>query len=173
LAAMERAIELSQSGKFLEAEKPLQDALSAIDSGQLPANELGRCLKALTDVNRELGRKNAAALNIALRYRRFAKDKLASDPASLSQMLAQNAGDLAGILIALNRCSEAEGYLRPALDDTKRQSAADPLLKLSLLVKMAEVCHLQDDPLGAKKYGNLVIDLALDTSKKIDARQIS
>jgi CHAT domain-containing protein len=169
---LDRARGLAEGGKFIDAEKPLHDVLAAIDAGQLSANDLGRCLSAIEDVNRALGHKGDDALKVALRYRRFVSEKLAGDPATRDRLLEQNSADLADILLAMDRAADAQKYLTAALAVTEKREGADPFHTLSLLVKTAQLYQSQDDPARAKQYGNRVIDLALATSKRIDKGQI-
>jgi CHAT domain-containing protein/tetratricopeptide (TPR) repeat protein len=169
---LDRALALAESRKFLEAEKPLHDALASIDAGRLPASDLGRCLSAIEEVNRELGRKNDDALKVALRYRKFVSEKLADDPATRNRVLEQNSADLADILLSMDRAADAQKYLAAALAAAEKRTDADPFHTLSLLVKTAQLYQSQDDPVRAKQYGNRVIDLALATSKRIDKGQI-
>src|SRR5580765_5729727 len=169
---LNRALALAESGKFLEAEKPLHDALAAIDTGQVAATDLGRCLSAIEDVNRALGRKSDDALKIALRYRKFVSEKLAGDPATRNRLLEQNSADLADILLSMDRAAEAQKYLAIALAAAEKRTDADPFHTLSLLVKAAQLYQTQDDPVRAKQYGNRAIDLSLATSKRIDKGQI-
>src|SRR6476661_1134953 len=154
---LDRARALAESGKYLEAEKPLADVLAAIDSGQFPAGDLGRCLSAIEDVNRSLGRKGNDALNIALRYRKFVSEKLADDPATRNRLLEQNSADLADILLSMDRAAEAQKYLAIALAAAEKRTDADPFHTLSLLVKAAQLYQTQDDPVRAKQYGNRAI----------------
>src|SRR5262245_18994607 len=113
--ALDRARGLVESGKLLEAEKPLHDVLAAIDAGQLSASDLGRCLSAIEDVNRALGRKGDDALKVALRYRKFISEKLAGDRATRDRLLEQNSADLADILLGMDRAADAQKYLTAAL----------------------------------------------------------
>jgi CHAT domain-containing protein/tetratricopeptide (TPR) repeat protein len=169
---LDRARGLAEAGKFVEAEKPLHDVLTAIDAGQLSAGDLGRCLSAIEDVNRALGRKGDDALKVAMRYRKFVSEKLAGDPATRDRLLEQNTADLVDILLAMDRATDAQKYLTAALAAAEKRTDADPFHTLSLLVKAGQLHQSQDDPVHAKQFGNRVIDLALATSKRIEKGQI-
>ena len=170
-STLELARTLYESGKFVDAEKLLRQVLVAIDAGQIPASQSGRCLGPLASIYRAWGR-NDDALKIALRYRKFIGDLSALDPATRNQLLDQNTADLTDILTALDRPAEAEQYLTATLSDAEKHADANPQRTLSLLVKLARLADSRADHDKARERWQRVVELATATAKKIEQHQL-
>jgi len=168
---LELARTLFESGKFVESEKLLRQVLAAIDAGQMPASQLGRCLGPLANIYRAWGR-NDDALKIALRYRKYIGDLSALDTPTRNQLLDQNAGDLADILTALDRPAEAEQYLQATLTEAEKHTDANPQRTLTVLVKLAQLADAQNDHDKAQPRWQRVVEVGTAAAKKIEQRQL-
>ena len=170
-ATLELARTQFEAGKLVEAEKLLRQVLAAIDAGQMPANQTGRCLGPLTSIYRAWGR-NEDALKIALRYRKFISELSALDPTTRNQLLDQNTSDLTDILAALDRPTEAEQYLQTSLTEAEKHSDVNPQRTLTLLVRLAQLADQRSNQQASRERWQKVIDLSTATAKKIEARQM-
>jgi tetratricopeptide (TPR) repeat protein len=162
---VERARSLYQSGQFVEAEKLLGEAITAIDAGKLPKNNLGRCLAPLADIYRSWGRYEDA-LQAALRYRQFVNAQPSLDRKLRDQSLRENAIVLAEVLMALGRHEEAEQYVVAAL--ALPLDPANSSLTISLQSKLAKIAASQNKPELAADRWEQVTKFAADAVAKME-----
>ncbi len=167
---IDRARALQKSGQLVAAEKLLRDVLAGIDSGKLPANQLGRCLNSLTDIYRVWGRHDDA-LPVALRYQKFIAGQTALDAKSRDQALEENAVELADIYAGLRRYTEAEKMLGEALD-RQPKAGGNPARALTLEVKLARLAAAQDHDADARQRWQTVVEHGAAKWKLIEAGQM-
>jgi CHAT domain-containing protein/tetratricopeptide (TPR) repeat protein len=162
-----RAIALVENNKLDEAEQQLLVVLAAIDAKKLQQGEM-QCLKALADIYRARGRTDGQARAISLRYRTLIDKQFANDRTRRNDYMDQSSGDLADILLAMDRAAEAEKYLQESLDRALKTVDADPQRAVGLLARLARLDDAQDDVGKSRQEWNRVVDLGLVISKKPD-----
>ncbi len=141
-ATLLRASALFNAGRLVEAEVIFKAAVASMDSGAMPAGDLGRCVGPLVSIYRTWGRQEDA-LRMAERQREFL-EKAAMNVTIRDQLLDENAIQRVDILAALERYDQAETLLKRLLDADQKQPG-EIVRGLNLLVKSARLAELKGD----------------------------
>ncbi|HEY2880817.1 MAG TPA: tetratricopeptide repeat protein, partial [Pirellulales bacterium] len=171
VGSLDRARAMFESGKYVEAEKLLAQVLAAIDAGQLPQTEMGRCVSPLADIYRAWGHYDDA-LKMALRYRQFIGSLKGLDPAEHDRQLVQNTCNLADIYTALGQPADAEKYLKDDLGAMENRGDTNPLPTLKLAVRFAQLADDENQADEAKTRWSHTVQLGEAALEKFKAGKL-